>query len=135
MRSFATLLLTVSSAAHAVPPHQCGPAESSFTIAAAEYEPVAKPYVDCLGSAKQRYGFNDGPFAIYQCKAARSAVLARTKARRLTDINYLLKQIDREMVWMIWCSTDVGSELPANIKIQPNWPQAQTSRNADAPNR
>ena len=107
-------------------PGRCQPSDASFTIAAGEEQSKVMPYVQCLTTAEQEYGFNDGPHAVQQCKSSRADVLGEFAQADQENIEYLLTQIDREYVWLQWCSTDVGSELPAGIEVRSDWPQAES---------
>jgi hypothetical protein len=124
MRVFCALACAlIASAAHANGPGRCAPFDGSYTIAAGEYAQRVLPYVHCLTSADQRYGFNNGPYAISQCKSERTEAIAITPLEQRESIEGLLLEVEREQVWLVWCSTDVGSELPSDIEVRSEWPQ------------
>ena len=124
MRVFCALVCAlIASAAHADGPGRCGPFDGSYTIAAGEYDPTVAPYVRCLAGADKRYGFNDGPYAISQCKSERGQAIAAVMPAQRENMEFLLTEVEREQVWLVWCSTDVGSELPSDIAVRPEWPQ------------
>jgi hypothetical protein len=124
VRVFCALaFLLTSSATQADGLGRCVPFDGSYTIAAGESAPAIVPYLECLAGADRRNGFNDGPYAISLCTAERATVIEGTLRGDRENIEFLLKQIERELVWLIWCDTDVGSELPADIEIRSEWPQ------------
>ena len=128
----ATLLCIFAvTAAQADPPGRCEPFDALFTIAAGEYAPIALPYLECLNGVDQRYGFNDGPYAVSQCVEIRRRTVEGLHGDQLRNIEFLLTELEREFVWLTWCGTDVGSELPSTIAIKDDWPQRGGRRGRD----
>jgi hypothetical protein len=124
VRVFCALVCAfIGSAAHADGPGRCDPFDGSYTIAAGEFAPTVAPYTRCLASADKRYGFNDGPYAIGQCKSERAEAIDAVALGQRENIEFLLAEVEREQVWLVWCSTDVGSKLPSHIEVRPEWPQ------------
>jgi hypothetical protein len=111
-------------------PGRCTAETGQFAVNAADLSDELLPYARCLTEAEQRYGFNGGPFAVSQCAEMRSSIAAALPAADARRGESLLDEMDRGFVWQVWCSTDVGSELPVNVPIKAGWPQAQRKTNA-----
>ena len=113
-------------------PGRCDGNASQFKVDAGDLADSLIPYTRCLANAKQQYGYNDGPFAVSQCASVRRSIAASLPTSNAARGERLMDELDKGFVWQLWCSTDIGSELPADIKIRADWPQAQ--RNSNAPN-
>jgi hypothetical protein len=114
----------IATTGNAQPPGRCSQVEASFTLAGGEHAREVMPYVNCLAGAEQRYGFNDGPYAVHQCREVRANLMSSIEGEERASVASLLDQIDRAFVWSTWCSTDVGSEIQETVEIKAGWPQA-----------
>ena len=114
-------------------PGRCSGESTQFAVDAADLSDELLPYAHCLAQAEQRYGFNSGPFAVSQCVNVRTSTAAALPDADADHGERLMDELEHGFVWAAWCSTDVGSELPANVPTKAGWPQER--RTTNAPNR
>jgi hypothetical protein len=119
------VMLAATSAQPVLDPGRCGGEYAEVRISPGSHTDVVATYVQCLVGAEQKYGFNDGPYAVSQCLKEKQRVLDRLPPDTRSTVREQIEEVDRQFVWMTWCSTDVGSEIQTSIEIRPEWPQAK----------